>query len=294
MSNSKDSRLRQTLQKILDYAEIKIDGDNPRDIKIHDDRFYSRVWTHASLGLGESYMDGWWDCDKLDEFYYRILKAGGTVVPTNPIYKGRELQHILNDSGAAALITNKDSYLVIKEIEDEIKLETIILTDLKGSEGTVSLPEILTKCSPAPHELDIKPKEDVAAIQYTGGTTGFPKGAMLTHYNLVANAIQNAAWFGWNKDDVVMGLLPFSHSWGACTCVNSPIYCGARVLTLSRFDPQELLKTIEKERVTILYGAASMFTMLVSDSLLTKYELSSLKYVKAGAMPIPPAIKNQW
>jgi len=226
--------------------------------------------------------------------YYGILKAGGTVVPTNPIYKGRELKHILNDSGAAALITNKDSYLVIKEIEDEIKLETIILTDLKESEGTVSLPEILTRCSPTPHECDIKPKEDVAAIQYTGGTTGFPKGAMLTHYNLVANAIQNAAWFGWNKDDVVMGLLPFSHSWGACTCVNSPIYCGARVLTLSRFDPQELLKTIEKERVTILYGAASMFTMLVSNSLLTKYDLSSLKYVKAGAMPIPPEIKNQW
>lgn len=75
MSNSKDLKLRQTLQKILDYADIKIDGDNPWDIKIHDNRFYRRIWAHASLGLGESYMDGWWDCDRLDEFYYKVLKA---------------------------------------------------------------------------------------------------------------------------------------------------------------------------------------------------------------------------
>ncbi len=75
MSNSRDLKLRQTLQKFLDYADIKFDGDNPWDIKIHDDRFYRRVWAHASLGLGESYMDGWWDCERLDEFYCKILKA---------------------------------------------------------------------------------------------------------------------------------------------------------------------------------------------------------------------------
>jgi cyclopropane-fatty-acyl-phospholipid synthase len=75
MGSSKDLKLKQTLQKILDYADIRIDGDNPCDIKIHDDRFYRRVWAHASLGLGESYMDGWWDCDSLDEFYCKILKA---------------------------------------------------------------------------------------------------------------------------------------------------------------------------------------------------------------------------
>jgi len=75
MGSSKDSKLRQTLQKILDFADVKIDGDNPWDIKIHDDRFYRRVWAHASLGLGESYMDGWWDCDRLDQFYYKVLKA---------------------------------------------------------------------------------------------------------------------------------------------------------------------------------------------------------------------------
>jgi len=110
----------------------------------------------------------------------------------------------------------------------------------------------------------------------------------------VANAIQNAVWFGWNSKDVIIGLLPFYHSWGACTCVNSPIYVGARVVIIPRFDAEELLMTIEKERATVLFGAPSMFIMLVNSPLISKYDLSSLKYVKAGAMPIPPEITERW
>ncbi|MCK4722413.1 MAG: AMP-binding protein, partial [Dehalococcoidia bacterium] len=113
--------------------------------------------------------------------------------------------------------------------------------------------EILTRCSASPPMFDLRPKEDIAAIEYTAGTTGFTKGAMLTHYNLVANAIQNATWFGWNSQDVIIGALPFYHSWGACTCVNSPIYTGARVIIFPRFDIEELLMTIEQERATVLY-----------------------------------------
>jgi len=226
--------------------------------------------------------------------YYGILKAGGIVVLSNPLYKGGELRHQLNDSAAIAIITNGNSYPVVKEVKDETKLKTIILTDSEGIEEAVSLREILTRYQPSPPKFDLKPKEDIAAIEYTGGTTGPPKGAMLTHYNLVANATQNVAWFGWNNEDVIIGMLPFYHSWGGCTCVNSPIYIGAQVIILPRFDAQELLMTIEKERATVLYGAASMFTTLVSNPIITKYDLSSLKYVKAGAMPIPPEIKRRW
>lgn len=226
--------------------------------------------------------------------YYGILKAGGIVSPANPLDKGEELKHQLNDCGAAAIITNGNSYPIVKEVKGETGLKTVILTDSEGIEEALSLAEILTRYSPEPPSFDLKPKEDIAAIEYTGGTTGFPKGAMLTHYNLVSNAMQNAAWLGWSDEDVIIGVLPFYHSWGACTCVNSPIYIGARVITLPRFDAEELLMTIERERATVLYGAASMFTMLVSSPLITKYDLSSLKYVKAGAMPIPPEIKERW
>jgi len=226
--------------------------------------------------------------------YYGILKAGGIVSPANPLYKEGELKHQLNNCGATAIITDGNSYPIVEEIKDETQLKTIILADTEGIEEALSLTEILKRCLPEPPAFDLKPKEDIAAIEYTGGTTGFPKGAMLTHYNLVANAIQNAAWLGWSDQDVIIGVLPFYHSWGACTCVNSPIYIGARVVTLSRFDAEELLMTIERERATVLYGAASMFTMLVNSPIIRQYDLSSLKYVKAGAMPIPPEIKQKW
>lgn len=226
--------------------------------------------------------------------YYGILKAGSVVVPINPLFKTRELIHHLSDCGAIAIITDTDSYPIVREVKDEANLNTIVLTDSEGIEGTISLQEVLARHPSTPPAFDLMPTEDVAAIEYTGGTTGLPHGVMLTHYNLVANAIQNAVWLGWNDEDVVIGLLPFYHSWGACTCVNSPVYCGARVVVLPRFDIRELLRTIEEERATILHGAGSMFTMLIDNPIITEYDLSSLKYVKAGAMPIPPAIKDRW
>lgn len=226
--------------------------------------------------------------------YYGILKAGATVVPTNPLYKASELEHQCNDTGAACIITSKTGYAVVKEIERKTRLSVIILADAEGIERTASLREITQKYPAVPPGVKINPREDIAVIQYTGGTTGLPKGAMLTHYNLVSNAIQNAAWFNWDNREVVIGLLPFYHSWGACTCLNSAVYCGARVIILPRYNAEELLATIEKEKATILYGAASLFAMLLNNPALTKYNISSLKYVKAGAMPIPPEIKKRW
>ena len=140
----------------------------------------------------------------------------------------------------------------------------------------------------------IDAKNDVAAIEYTGGTTGLAKGVMLTHHNLTANAIQNAAWFKWSHNDVIIGVLPFYHSWGACTCVNSPLYAGARVIILPRFDPDLLLETIYREKATMLYGAVSMFITLAESAAIAKYDISSLRYVKAGAMPVPPEVRQKW
>jgi len=106
--------------------------------------------------------------------------------------------------------------------------------------------------------------------------------------------IAKGASCGWSDKDIIIGLLPFYHSWGACTCVNSPIYSGARVIIFPRFDVEELLRTVEKERATVIYGAASMFAALINSPVIGKYDLSSLRYVKAGAMPIAPELKERW
>lgn len=224
--------------------------------------------------------------------YYGVLKAGGTVTTANPLHRQEELKYQLNDTEAKAIMTNRDLYPLVKGVQAETQLR-IVITDAEVN-GGVSLAQILEKYLPIPPEPAVKPKNGVAVIVYTGGTTGLPKGILLTHYNLVANAMQNAAWFGWSHRDTVIGLLPLYHSWGACTCINSPIFSGARVIILPRFDAEELLITVEKERATVLYGAASMYAALANSPAITKYDLSSLKYVKGGAMPIPPELKERW
>ncbi|MFC2065853.1 long-chain fatty acid--CoA ligase [Chloroflexota bacterium] len=226
--------------------------------------------------------------------YYGILKAGGAVCPTNPLYRKEELLHQLNDSSATAIITDEEHYALIREIKDQSKLKISVLSDSENTEGTSSLAKILATTPASPPDHNLNSKEAIAAIEYTGGTTGFPKGVTLTHYNLVANAIQNAAWFNWNDKDIIIDVLPMYHSWGACTCVNSPIYSGARVIIINRFDTEELLKIISEEKATVLYGATSMFIMLANSPIIGNYDLSSLRYVKAGAMPIPPEIRARW
>jgi long-chain acyl-CoA synthetase len=226
--------------------------------------------------------------------YYGILKAGATVTTVNPLSRQAELKHQIADTGATAIITGSEFYPVVKDVRGGTTLKTAILTDSPDGDGVAGLEKILNDCPATPPEFTVKPKEDAAAIVYTGGTTGLPKGVLLTHYNLVANAMQNAHWFGWSHRDIAIGLLPFYHSWGGSTCVNSPIYAGVRVIIIPRFDAGELLSTIQREKVTAMYGAASMFAALVNSPLLGEYDISSLRYVKNGAMPIPPEIRDKW
>ena len=225
---------------------------------------------------------------------YGIIKTGAIVVPTNPLYKGLELWQRISDSKAKMIITNKELYPLVKETASKTKVETLLIPDDEEVTDASWMEKLLADKPSVPTQVEIKPKEDVVTILYTGGTTGVSKGVMLTHYNLVANAIQNAVWFEWNHRDVVIGLLPFYHTWGECTGIHSPVYAGARVITKPRFSTEELLMTIEKEQATVLYGAASVFNMLLNSPTINKYDLSSLRYVKAGAMPIPFELKERW
>ena len=226
--------------------------------------------------------------------YYGIIKTGAAVVSTNPLYKEPELWQRIADSQAKLIITNKELYPVVKELAGKTKVSTVVMPDDEEVIGTSWMEKLLADKPPVSAQVGIKPKEDVVTILYTGGTTGVSKGVMLTHYNLVANAIQNALWFEWNQRDVVIGLLPFYHTWGQCTGIHSAVYAGARVVIIPHFSSEELLMTIEKEQATVLYGAASLFNMLLNSPMINKYNLASLRYVKAGAMPIPFELKERW
>ncbi|UCC33431.1 MAG: long-chain fatty acid--CoA ligase [Candidatus Bathyarchaeota archaeon] len=225
--------------------------------------------------------------------YYAILKAGGVVAPVNPLSKEIELNHTLSNSDARTMIAHESLYPIVRNVQRGAALENVIIVGQRRRQNTYRFRDLITKHAPQPFQTKIRPKQDVAVIQCTGGTTGTPKGVMLTHYNLISNAIMNAHWFGWSSEDVVLAVLPLYHSWGA-SYMNSTVYIGATLVPTTRFDPESVLQLVEEKKVTVWYGAATMFTLITNHPALTKYNLSSLRCVKAGAAPIPNATKTRW
>ncbi len=226
--------------------------------------------------------------------YYGILKAGGIVVPANPMFKAMELAYQANDAGAETIVFLESLHSNIQDTVDHTCLKRLVSVGDRTIAGSVPFNEILSESRGQPPNVRIEPKEDVAVIQYTGGTTGIPKGAMITHFNLVSNAIMNAKWFRWEGHDKVMGVTPFFHTWGPTVCMNSVFYSGASVHVMSRFDPEECLEVVEKEKITIFYGVTSLWQLLMNHPAIGRYELSSLRYVKAGGMPVLREVKEKW
>lgn len=226
--------------------------------------------------------------------YYGVLKAGGVVVSVSPLYKELELAHRAKDSGAETILFLDEFYPVVSAALPGTDLKNLISVGPTRIAGVTSLEEILDPCPPSPPTLSFRPEEDVAVIQYTGGTSGVPKGAMLTHRNLVSNAIMNALWFQWNERERVMGVTPFYHTWGPTVCINSVFYVGGTVYIASQFEAETSLEMIQREKITIFYGVTSLWQMLIHHPAISRYDLSSLRYVKAGGMPVLSEVKEAW
>lgn len=223
--------------------------------------------------------------------FYGVLKAGCTAVTLNHLAKEAELSRVLDETKpkAAVVLSSLASSEFGLLASSKINIVTVGKT---GQEGSIELGELLSKVISS---LDLQTETRApAVIQYTGATTGAPKPVAMSGFNLLANAVQNATWFGWDENEVVMGVLPLCHTWGCSCCMNSPIYVGASTILVSRFDPDHVLQMIERERATVLYGSATMFAVLLNYPEFDKYDLSSLRWVKAGAMPIPLELKRRW
>jgi len=226
--------------------------------------------------------------------YYGILKAGGIVITASPLSKEMELAHHAIDSGANTIIFRDVLHPIVSRTLPSGVFKNLISVGEGRIPGVTSLDDILENYPPNPPNVNFDPREDMAVIQYTGGTTGVPKGAMITHTNLVSNAIMNALWFRWTNQDRVMGVTPFYHTWGPTVCMNSVFYVGASVHIVSQFDPEIALEMIEREKITIFYGVTSLWQMLIHHPAIDSYDLSSLRYVKAGGMPVLQEVKEVW
>lgn len=215
--------------------------------------------------------------------FHGILAAGGTVTTINPLYTPRELNYQLKDARARFIFTIPPFVERVQEALEGTQVEEIFV--IGEAEGATPLMSLLQTQAPAP-QVTINPKEDLAALPYSSGTTGLPKGVMLTHYNLVANIVQSAGVEPVTEKDVLIGVLPFYHIYGMTVILNFALYKGATIVTMPRFDLEQFLGLIEKHRITRMHLVPPIILALAKHPLVEKFDLSSLKVIVSGAAPL--------
>ncbi|MBZ0167990.1 long-chain fatty acid--CoA ligase [Candidatus Methylomirabilis lanthanidiphila] len=269
------------------------------------------------------------NCPQMVIAYYGTLRAGGLAVSTSPLYSTRELEHQLNDSGAETIVVLSKLYPLVKEVAPRTGLKRIIVANIKEyfppmlrllftllkekreghrppierRPGTEWFSEMLASAPATPPATTVG-ADDPALLQYTGGTTGVAKGAMLTHRNLVANTMQIAAWMmkpaarsveGESGDaEVFLGAIPFFHIYGMTVVMNLCISLGHTMVLLPQFKTQEVLDTIAKYRPTLFPGVPTMYVAINNHPDVGRYDLHSIKACLSGAAPLPIEVANRF
>lgn len=251
--------------------------------------------------------------------FFAVLRLGAVVVQHNPLYTPSELHHQLADSGAIAAIVYDGAYSRLAQAQRGTELRHVIVTSLadylpSGKRLALRLPfgsvrekreqlvtplppdadvlhfaDLLSSDKTAP-DVRIEPESDLALLQYTGGTTGLPKGAMLTHRNLVANAYQATAWDPdmQRGNETMLAVLPIFHVYGLTMGLLVNMLAGGTLVLLPTFDLSLLFKAIDKWKPTIFPGVPPMYDQLVHSRRTAKHDLSSIRTCVSGAMRLPP------
>jgi long-chain acyl-CoA synthetase len=230
------------------------------------------------------------------EAYYGILKAGASVVPMNVLYKAGEVEYILNDSGARALLTfGPFAQVALAAAANASELRHVVVAAPQELPGTLPWRTIIGEAPTNEPSVVVHP-EQIAVICYTSGTTGRPKGAMLSHRNLIANCEQGMAipQFATRPDDVVWLALPLFHIYAMNVGMNLAVTNTASMVLIERFEPQSSLEAIQKYRCTVLYGAPPMFVAWAQLPNLGDYDLSSLRLISSGAAALPVPVLERF
>ena len=233
-----------------------------------------------------------WNSPEFVIAFFGILKTGATVTALNPSFKERDAQYQLDDSESIMVIVDEQQYPVIESIREKLpRLTNVVVVGEKKHPDTYLFKELVEKYPPNPPKVKINPKKDLAVLQYTAGTTGLPKGCMLTHYNIVSNIFQLSLTHGMEgtRDDIVLAHLPFYHIYGMTTLICASVCFGLSIVVQKRFDMEEFLELIQKFKVTVVGTVMPVLTLLTQfPDLLKQYDLSSLRYISSGATPMVP------
>jgi len=241
------------------------------------------------------------NCPQYIVAFYAIQKIGAIVVQVNPMYVERELEHILNDSGARVFIAYDQFYPRIKNVRSITPLEKVILFSLGqpldvSGEDVLKVETLMASTTSQPPKVNLDPVNDLAVLQYTGGTTGVSKGAMLTHRNLVANAMQVTEWFKGCRygEERVLSVLPFFHSYGMTTCINFGILNAATLVVIPRFELEAVMQAIDKYQPTLFPGVPTMYIGVINYPDIAKINVRSIRYCISGSAPLPVEVAQKF
>ncbi|RUA15788.1 MAG: long-chain fatty acid--CoA ligase [Clostridia bacterium] len=253
--------------------------------------------------------------------FLAIVRIGAIVVNTNPIYTSREMHHQFTDSGAKVVVIWNNLYPKLQEIQKESDIEKVIVfhlndfmnpvyayllknamqksgdwVDVAEGDNVYWMKTLIANNPPHPPHVDISP-DDVALFQYTGGTTGTPKAAMLSHRNLIANVLQIDAWVPdmAHGKEVFMGAIPFFHVFGMTVAMLESLYVGGKLVLMP--DPRDietLMKLIQEEGVTLFPGVPTLYIAIINHKHVTNYNLKSVKACISGGAPMPVEVQRQF
>ncbi|PLT34409.1 long-chain fatty acid--CoA ligase [Bacillus sp. V5-8f] len=241
------------------------------------------------------------NCPQYVIAYNGILTCGGIVTQVNPMSAPREIEYILSDSGAQTIIVLDALYPKVREAQQSAHLKNIIVVSLQPSEQDFSpdrtFDAFLKEGNGQVTPVEIQPEHDVAVLQYTGGTTGRSKGAMLTHKNILANVIQTYEFF---KHEVEIGkerfltIIPFFHVFGMTSAMNYAIYTASDSIILPRFEVEEVLNTIKNEQPTTFPGVPTMYVAITNHPKAEEYGIDSIRSCNSGSAPMPLELMREF
>lgn len=296
----------EALYDFLEDAVVRF-GDKPAFT------FYGKVWSYnetkvivdrlasalhrEGLKKGDRVAIMLPNCPHYIFTLFAIFRLGGIVVQVNPMYVEREIAFVLEDAGAKFMVALDAFYPKIKKVQADTVLKSVILVSFTGEKLNIAaedryLEEMLVGDIDIP-EAEINPHEDVAVLQYTGGTTGVPKGVMLTHYNLLANFNQVCDFVYNTCEDIpesfkMITVLPMFHVYGLSSVALCGIREGANQIILPRFDVKEIMETVKREKPFIFSGVPTMFFALNSQpEALAECGFDQVFYVGSGGAPLP-------